>query len=109
MKPPPDLALQHYLDAFDLEMAYQLRERDPATLEEMHNNVVSMEANLMINKSQLKHEKPEKKVTINEEPSSSTNLKFDALIKTMERMDDWMINLDRPQEPQVRNLNFKNQ
>lgn len=33
MKPPPGLALLHYPDAFDLDMAYQLRERDPATLE----------------------------------------------------------------------------
>lgn len=35
MKPPPDLALQHYIDSFDPEMAYQLRERDPTTPEEM--------------------------------------------------------------------------
>lgn len=35
MKPPPDLELQHYLDDFDLEMAYQLRERDPPTLQEI--------------------------------------------------------------------------
>ena len=31
------------------------------------------------------------------------------MIKTMERMADRMINLDRPHEPQVRNPNFKNQ
>lgn len=67
-----------------------------------------MEANLIIKKCQLKHEKPEKKVTIKEEPSSSTNIKLDALIRTMERMADWMINSDRPQEPQVINLNFRN-
>jgi len=33
MKPPPGLALLQYPDAFDPYMAYQLRERDPATLE----------------------------------------------------------------------------
>lgn len=75
----------------------------------MKNNAVSVEENLMINISQLKHEKPEKKVTIKEEPSSSTNLKLDALIRTMERMANRMINSDRPQEPQVRNSNFINQ
>jgi len=64
MKPQPDLALQHYLNAFDPKMAYKLRERDLVTLEEMKNRAVSVEANLMIKKSQLKHEKPEKKVTI---------------------------------------------
>jgi len=35
MKPPPGLALLHYPDAFNPEMAYQLRERDLTTLEEM--------------------------------------------------------------------------
>ena len=62
IKPPPDLTLQHYPNAFDPEMAHQLRERDLATLEEMQDNAMSMEANLMIKKSQLKHEKLEKKI-----------------------------------------------
>lgn len=109
MKPPPNLELQHYPDAFDLEMAYQLWERDPATLEEMQNNAVSVEENLMIKKFQWNHEKLEKKVTVKEETSSSTNLKLDALIRTMERMANRMINSDRLQVPQVRNLNFRNQ
>lgn len=90
-------------------MAYQLRERDHVALEEVQDNAVSVEENLMIKKSQLKHEKPKKKVTIKEEPSSSTNIKLDTLIKTMDRMADQMINLDRQLEPQVGNLNFRNQ
>lgn len=108
MKPPPDLALHHYPDDFDSEMAYQLREWDPTTLEDMQNNAVSVEANLMIKKSQLKHEKLEKRVTMKEEPSSSTNLKLDALVKTMDRMADQMINSDRTQESQVTNPTFRN-
>lgn len=36
MKPPHGLVLLHYRDAFESDMAYHLRERDPATLEEMH-------------------------------------------------------------------------
>ena len=35
IKPPPGLALLHYLDGFDLDMAYQLRERNTSTLEQM--------------------------------------------------------------------------
>lgn len=35
MKPPPGFAVIHYPYAFDPEMAYQLRESDLITLEEM--------------------------------------------------------------------------
>ena len=58
---------------------------------------------------ELKHEKPEKKVAIKEETSSSADLKLDAPIITMERMADRMINSNREQEPQVKNPNFRNQ
>jgi hypothetical protein len=37
----------HYPDAFDPEMAFQLRERNTATLEEMKNVAVDVEANLL--------------------------------------------------------------
>ena len=43
MKPPPGLALLHYLDAFDLDMAYSLRERYPTFLiEEDHFSKYSL-------------------------------------------------------------------
>jgi len=87
MKPPPILAFLHYPDAFDPYMAYQLRERSPATLEDMQKNGVSVEANLLIKKSKMK---PEKKVTIKEESSSSSDGKLDTLIKTMEKMMERM-------------------
>ena len=35
IKPPMGLALIKFPDGFDPDMAYQLRERDPATLEDM--------------------------------------------------------------------------
>lgn len=35
IKPPPGLALLHYPDCFDAELAYQLHERNLATLEQM--------------------------------------------------------------------------
>ena len=114
MKPPPDLELQNYLDVFYPDIAYQLRERDLATLEEMKNNAVSVEANLMIKKSQLKHEKPEKNVTIKEEPStSSSDAKLYSLTRAMEKMMERLTITDRnpPREnqvsPQIRNLNFR--
>ena len=47
IKPPMGLALIKFRDGFDPDMAYQLRERDPATLEDMQRIAVSVEANLL--------------------------------------------------------------
>jgi hypothetical protein len=47
IRPPPGLAHSCFLDAFDPEMAFQLRERNTATLEEMQNVSVDVEANLL--------------------------------------------------------------
>jgi hypothetical protein len=56
---PLGLALLHYLDAFDLEMAFQLRERNTTTLEETQKNAIGVEANFQIKKSKLKVEEKE--------------------------------------------------
>lgn len=106
MKPPPSLALLHYLDSFDLDMAYQLRERHLATVAEMKRNVVSVEANLLIKKSKLK---PEKKVTIKEESSSSFDGKLNTLIKKMEIMIDIITIAERQAKPSTRNPNYRGQ
>lgn len=57
MNPTPDLEVLHYPHSFDPDMAYQLRERDPTTLEEMQQNVLSVEPNLLIKKSKSKPER----------------------------------------------------
>ena len=57
LKPTRRSALLKFLDGFDLDMAYQLRERDPATLEEMKKIAVSVEANLNDKRARLKAEK----------------------------------------------------
>jgi len=93
IKPPPELSLIHFLEGFDVNMAYQLRERDPTALEEMQSNAVKVDTNLLAKKSNLK---TERRVTIKEEPSSSSlDLKIDNLIKTMERMMERMTMADR--------------
>ena len=56
IKPPPGLDFLHYLDGFDIEMAYQLRETNPGTLEDMQSNIVNVEANLLMKKSKMKLE-----------------------------------------------------
>ena len=89
----------HYPDGFDAEMAYQLRERFSATLEDMKKNFVSLEANLLAEKSKLK---TENMVTIKEETSTSSDVKLDTLVKTMDNMMERMTLGDRAisREPQ---------
>jgi len=48
IRAPLGSALLHYPVAFDLEMEFQLRERSLATLEEMKNIAVDVEAHLLI-------------------------------------------------------------
>jgi hypothetical protein len=54
IRPPLGLAQLHYPDAFDPEMAFQLRERNIATLEEIKKVGVDVEANLLNQKAKLK-------------------------------------------------------
>lgn len=92
------LALIKFPDGFDPDMAYQLRERDPATLEDMQKIVVSVEANLLAKKARTK---TEKKVTIKEEAFSS-----DHLLCKIEKIFDRLTIADKP-ETQIRNPNFR--
>ena len=50
IKPPQGLALIHFPEGFDVDMAYQLRERDPMNLEEIQDNAHKVEANLLAKK-----------------------------------------------------------
>jgi len=54
IRPTPRSALLHYPSVFDPEMEFQLRERDIATLYEMQNSAVNVEANLLIRRTRLK-------------------------------------------------------
>ena len=85
-------------------MAYQLRETDPTTLEDMQKIYVSVEANLLARRARTRGEK---RVTVKEEASPS-NSKMDTLIQTMENMVDRLTISDRP-KAQIRNLNFRGQ
>ena len=115
MKPPQGLALVKFPEGFDADMAYQLRERDYLTLEDMQKGVVSVEANLIEKKSRMRLEK---RVTYKDEtvPStSSSDKKIDSLVRTMERMMEKISLNERtpPRENQVnpqnrnRNQNFR--
>ena len=57
MKPPQGLDLAKFPEGFDPEMAYQLRERDPLTLEYMQKGALSVEANLIEKRDRMRTEK----------------------------------------------------
>lgn len=85
IKPPPGLALLHYPGCFDAELAYQLRETNATTLEQMQNNAIGVEANLSAKKAKMK---VERRVGFKEESSSSPDFKFDVMLKTMGKLVD---------------------
>ena len=77
-------------------MAYQLRERDPLTLEDMQRGFVSVEANLIEKRARMRKEK---KFTYKDETMASTSdAKIDSLVRTMERMME-RINLNERAPP----------
>ena len=104
IKPLEGLFLVKFPDGFGIDIAYQLCERDPKTLEDMQKNVVSIEANLLAKRERMRSEK---RVIVKEEASTS-DVKMDTLIRTMERMVDWLSITNRP-EMQIRNPNFRGQ
>ena len=97
LRPPVGLAMVKFPDGFDADMAYQLREREPDTMEDMQKITVNVEANLLTKRARAK---AENKVTVKEESSS-----VDQLLRKVEQMLE-RVKLDKP-EPQVRNPNFR--
>ena len=83
IRPPPGSALLHYPDAFDPEMEFQLRERSLATLEEMQNSAIDVEANLLIIRAKLKEKEMK---NIDPEESTSLEVKLDILVSAVEEM-----------------------
>lgn len=57
LKPPQGLALAKFPKGFDLEMGYQLRERDPLTLEDMQKGALVLEVNLIEKRARMRNEK----------------------------------------------------
>ena len=66
-------------------MAYQLRERDYNTLEDMQKGAVSVEANLIEKRARMRSEK---RVPYRDDTSASTSdHKVDSLAKNVERLE----------------------
>jgi len=73
----------HYAGAFDPEMEFQLREKNVATLEEVQNNEVNVEAHLLIRRARLKEEEMNK---VDLEKTTPSEEKLDILVSAVEDM-----------------------
>jgi len=78
LKPLVGLAMINFPNGFDADMVYQLRERELATMEDMQEMAISVEANLLSKRSRAK---AEKKTTVKKESSS-----MDQPLKKVEQM-----------------------
>ena len=94
-------------------MAYQLRERDPLTLEDMQKGALAVEVNLIEKRARMR---AEKKVTYREDTTTSTfDSKFENLILAknldrLERMMEKMVvqaNNQNRNQSQNQNQNFR--
>jgi len=109
LRPPPDLALYKFPDGFDHDMAYQLKERAPESLEEAQKVAVTVEANLI---SKRNRARLEKRTAFKEEPSA-LNQKLDAILTGMKRLGDRVESVERKsswetsQNNPIRNPNFR--
>ena len=103
------MAKLHYAEAFDDEFALFLRERRSTTLTDMMSDAIEVEINMMSSKrGKYKYETRK----IKEEPQYSSDVKFDSIIKVMEKLVDKLSIADRHagrdnNEPLIRNTNFK--
>jgi hypothetical protein len=96
IRTPPGLSHWHYPDAFDPEMDLQLRERNTATLDEMKNVAVDVEADLLKKKARLKALMKDR---IEKEHLISSEMKLDILTNTINQV---MHNISRKEELVVR-------
>ena len=108
-KPPQGMAKLHYAEAFDDEFALFMRERRFATLADMMNDAIEVELNMMSSKRGKYKSKTRK---VKDEAQSSSDLKFDSIMKVMEKLVDKLYIVDRPvirdnNEPRIRNPNFR--
>ena len=83
--------LLKFPDCFDVDIAYQLRERDADTLEKMQQNVVGVDINILAKNARLRNER---RVTIKEE-ASHLDGKFDFITKALEKVVERLDQIER--------------
>ena len=98
IKPSPAAAKLHYAGAFDNDFAFSLRERKSATLAAMFTDALEVEANMMAS-GKMKHrdmDRRRKEDNVPSTSSSSTDVKFETMLKTVENLMDNLTMDTRP-------------
>ena len=112
-KPPEGMAKLHYAEAFDDEFVLFLRERMSQTLAQMMSDAMEVEINMMSSRRGRYRVDPreQKKPKEESQASTSSESKFDSLVKAMERLVDKLSIRDKPPArdnvPQIRNPNYR--
>ena len=106
----------HYENAFDSDFALLLRERKSTSLLTMFKYALEVEANLMASRKMKNRVEEDRRRQENQPstsaPSSTSDVKFEMMMKTMERLmvrlalENRPPNREKP-ENQVRNPNFR--
>ena len=117
IKPSPGVAKLHYADAFDNNFSLLLRERKSNTLSAMFTDGLEVEANMMAcgkvkPRAEIDIRKGREDTHPSTSASSSSDIKFEMMLKTMEKLMDMLTVEAKPanweqNEPQIRNPNFK--
>lgn len=103
------MALYKFPDGFDSDIAFQLREREPETLEDSQKAAVTVEANLIAKRNRARLEKR----SIYKEEPTTFDQKLDAILNSMKRLGDRVESVERkasweaPQNNPPRNPNFR--
>ena len=116
IKPLAGAAKLHHVDAFDSDFALLLRERKSASLLVMFQYALEVESNIMASgkikqKVEIRKDR-EENVPYASVTASSNDVKFEIMLKILEKLMDMMTMDNRPlnieqNEPQIRNPNFK--
>ena len=91
IKPSPRTAKLHYVDAFDNDFVLLLRERKSATLLAMFTYALEVEANMMACekiklRAKVNRRKGREEIHPNSSTSSSSDVKLEMMLKTMEQL-----------------------
>lgn len=112
-KPPEGMTKLHFVEAFDDEFALFLREKRSASLADMMSNAIEVEINMMSSKRRRYKVEARESRKPKEEPQASTSSdpKFDSLMKVMEKLVDKLSINNKPttrdNEPQIRNPDYR--
>ena len=113
LKPPLGSALEKFPEGFDPDMTYQLRDKDPPTLEEMKKVAIRAEANLAEKRARTRSER---KVIYRDEVSTSApslDPRIDDLVRSMAKIwekisENTPLRDNQPNPPnRNRNQNFR--